>query len=384
MRIALLGWSGVIALLAAMALAWPARAAEVFTVYVGPYTNTSSKGIYQFTFDAATGTAGPPVLAAETVAPSFLALHPNGKFLYAVNEVQTYQGRASGIVSAFAIDAGTHALTLLNQQPSEGADPCHLVIDKAGTHVVVSNYSGSSVAVLPIGADGRLGPASSVVPHTGRGPNAARQSQAHAHGIYLDAANRFAYAPDLGADRVVIYAYDATAGRVAPHGAGVLAPGDGPRHLALDRDERHAFVLNELSNTITVFDLDRHAGAMTATQTVTTLPAGFTGENTTAEIELSRDGRFLYASNRGHDSIAVFAVHADSGRLSPRGHVPAGGKVPRHFAIDPTGRWMLVAHQESGSISVFARNPETGALAATGARIDVARPVSLLFVARSR
>ncbi len=354
------------------------------TVYVGTYTDTASRGIYRFSFDPASGSASEPVLAGQASNPSFLALHPGGRFLYAVGEVESFGGRSTGAVSAFAIDAKTGNLTLLNQQPSEGTGPCHLVVDRAGKNVLVANYGGGNVAVLPLGADGRLAPASSVRMHEGTGPNKGRQEKPHAHGIYLDAADRHALVSDLGADRVFLYGFDSAKGVLQPAGAAPLEPGSGPRHLAFDASGRHLYAINELSSTLTVFDYDAAGGSLKPLQTVSTLPAGFTGPNSTAEVVISPDGRFLYGSNRGHDSIAVFTVDSTSGRLTPTSHVAAGGSQPRHFAIDPTGRWMLVAHQGSDSIAIFRIDPLTGLPSATGTKLKLAKPVCLLPVPAAR
>jgi 6-phosphogluconolactonase len=350
------------------------------TVYVGTYTDGTSRGIYRFDFDPATGSMSEPVLAVETKNPSFLALHPSGRFLYAVGEISSFEGQKTGAVSAFAVDEKTGDLTLLNQQASEGAGPCHLVVDRAGRNVLVANYGGGTVAVLPIDADGRLKKASSVRVHEGSGPNQARQQKPHAHGIYLDAAERFALSPDLGADRVFVYRYDGAKGTLEPHGAAPLDPGSGPRHLALHSGGKHLYVINELLSTITAFSYDAAKGALAPLQTVSTLPAGFSGTSWTAEVEVSRDGRFVYGSNRGDDSLAVFSVDPATGRLGAAGHAPVGGKYPRHFAIDPTGRWVLAAHQNSGTIAVLKIDPATGVPALTGATVKVDKPVCLLPV----
>ena len=281
-----------------------ARAAEVpVTVYVGTYTDGTSRGIYRFSLDLASGKATLPVLAAEAKNPSFLALHPSGRFLYAVSEVDELGGAKTGAVLAFAIDAKTGDLTLLNQQASEGTGPCHLVVDQTGRHVLVANYGGGTIAVLPIDAGGRLGPASSVRVHEGSGPNQGRQQKPHAHGIYLDAAERFAFSPDLGADRVFSYRFDAAKGTLEPHAAAPIEPGSGPRHLAFHPSGRFAYVITELANTITAFGYDPAKGELTPLQTVKALPDGYTGTSYTAEVAVSPDGRFLYGSNRGHDSL---------------------------------------------------------------------------------
>jgi 6-phosphogluconolactonase len=281
-------------------------------------------------------------------------------------------------VSAFAIDPKTGDLVLLNQQPSEGAGPCHLVVDRTGRNVLVANYGGGNVAVLPIGEDGHLKPASSTRAHEGSGPNKGRQEKPHAHGIYLDAAERFALVPDLGADRVFVYRFDAQKGTLEPHGAGTLDLGSGPRHLAFHPSGKHVYVINELTSTITVFSWDAERGALAPLQTVACLPAGFSGTSWTAEVAVSADGRFVYGSNRGDDSLAVFAVDSSSGRLTVKGHAPAGGKYPRHFTVDPTGRFILAGHQNSGTIAVLRIDHTTGMPALTGATVKLDKPVCLL------
>lgn len=367
-----------LAILPGLAMPGPATAANGVAVYVGTYTGATSRGIYRFTLDTDTGAPGAPVLVAETTNPSFLALHPNGRVLYAVNEVDEVGGVAGGRVSAFAIDARSGQLTLLNQQASEGAAPCHLVVDRGGRHVLVANYNGGNVAVLPILADGRLGTATHVTRHAGSGPNAARQQRPHAHGVHFDPTERIVVAPDLGADRVFVHRYDPEAGTLTEVGAGRGAAGAGPRHAAFGAGGRVLYAINELTSTISVFDVDAAAGRLTLAQDVTTLPVPATVANTTAELVVSPDGRHLYGSNRGHDSVAVFEIDGATGRLTPRGHVAAGGKTPRHFAIDPTGRWMLVAHQGDDSIAVFRLDAQTGVPVATAHRIHVGRPVCLL------
>jgi 6-phosphogluconolactonase len=360
-----------------------ARAARSrLTVYVGTYTDgTGSQGIYRFTLDPISGEMTGPVLAAKAESPSFLALHPNGRVLYAVEEIERFDGRASGAVAAFAIDRDTGDLALINRQASEGAAPCHLVVDRAGRHVLVANYGGGNLAVFPIAPDGALRPASSVLAHSGSGPNRERQQAPHAHGIGLDAAQHFAISPDLGADRVFVHRYDAEKGTLAVHGAGTPPPGSGPRHATLDAPGRRLYTLNELTSTITVFAYDAAAGTLTPGHTLSTLPAGFTGENWTAEIALAPDGRHLYASNRGHDSIAVFDVDQAAATLTLKGHLMVG-RTPRHFAIDPTGQWLLVGHQGAGSIAVHRIDATTGLAAPATATLAMARPVCLLVVPR--
>jgi 6-phosphogluconolactonase len=350
-------------------------------VYAGTYTGGGSGGIYRFELDPVSGGMTPPVLAGESENPSFLALHPNGRVLYAVNEVETFEGARTGAVSAFAIDSATGGLLLINQQPSAGTGPCHLTVDRTGRNLLVANYNGGNVALLPLGADGRLQPVSVVRPQAGTGPNRARQEGPHAHCIVLDPAERFALSADLGADRIFVYRFDAGTGSLEPGDpeAAPLDPGSGPRHLAWHPSGRFLYVINELRSTVTVFRYDAALGALAAFQTMTTLPAAFPGANKAAEIAVSSDGRFLYASNRGDDSLAFFAIDASSGALAPAGHIPTGGRSPRHFAIDPTGRWLLAANQDSDSITLFRLDPATGRPDRSGRPLAIPKPVCLLF-----
>ena len=350
-------------------------------VYVGTYTDTSSKGIYRFTLDPATGSAGAPELVAESGNPSFLALHPSGRFLYAVAEVSAADNVAHGFVRAFAIHPASGDLTLLNEQSSGGAGPCHLAVARDGKHVLVANYDGGSLAVLAIGPDGRLGPPS-VTAHQGSGPNLERQQRPHAHGIYLDPAEGLAVSPDLGADRVFVYRF--AQGRLTPAGAGKVEPGAGPRHSVFDESGRRLYTVNELNSTITLFDVDSSRGALTPVQAISTLQGVSTDTNWPAEIDLSPDGRHLYASNRGHDSIAVFGVDPSSGRLTAKGHVAAGGKNPRHFTIDRSGTWMLVAHQNDDSIQVFRLDAATGLPSPVESKVRVTKPVCVLVVSAAK
>jgi 6-phosphogluconolactonase len=356
----------------------PARLA----VYVGTYTGGGSRGIYRFELDPGSGAWTDPVLAGESENPSFLAAHPDGRVLYAVNELGTFGGSPTGSVSAFAIDGATGNLTLLGQQASGGADPCHLAVDRGGRNVLVANYSGGSVAVLPLDEGGRLKSASTVLRHGGSGPDRARQEGPHAHAVVLDGAERFLLSADLGADRIFVHRFDPATGSVEPNvpEAVAIEPGSGPRHLAWSPSGKVFYVINELRSTVTAFRYDPERGAAASFQTVTTLPDGFSGGNTAAEVVVSPDGRFLYASNRGADSVAVFRIDAASGGLTPAGHDSTGGRTPRHFAIDPSGRWLLAANQDSGSIGVFRLDPVTGRLAPVGKPLAISKPVCVLFV----
>jgi 6-phosphogluconolactonase len=356
-----------------------------YLVYVGTYTGegTKSKGIYAFRYDPATAQLTPLGLAAETTNPSFVAAHPNGKFLYAVNEVGDYKGPNSGGVSAFSIDRATGKLTFLNELPSRGADPCYITVDKTGKFVLVANYTGGSVIVYPVLDDGRLGEASAFVQHTGHGPNAERQEGPHAHSIDLSPDNRFAFVDDLGLDELLVYKFDAAKGSLTPNDPpfAKLDPGAGPRHFALRPDGKFAYVVTEIGRSVTVFSHDAASGTLQRVQTLTTLPAGFTGRNDDAEIEVLPSGKFLYASNRGHDSIAVFAIDSSKGTLSTVEIASTGGKEPRSFEIDPTGTLLFAANQKSDNIVVFKIHAKTGKLTPTGQVLDVGSPVCVKFVA---
>ncbi len=350
-------------------------------VYVGTYTDGGNRGIHRFDFDPASGDATAPVLAAESENPSFLALHPDGRVLYAVNEVDSFGGERAGGVSAFAIEPATGDLRPIGRQSSGGADPCHLAIDPTGRNVLVANYGSGSVAVLPLDAEGRPRPASAIRLHAGTGPDKARQGGPHAHAVLLDPGGRFLLSADLGADRIFIDRFDAAAGRLkADEPEAVrLDAGSGPRHLAWHPSGKYLYAINELRSTVTTFRYDAVCGALEPLQTITTLPAGFAGKNKAAELAASADGRFLYGSNRGDDSLALFTIDAGTGRLAASGHVSTGGRTPRHFAIDPSGRWLLVANQDSDSIVTFRLDGPTGRPTRVGASLPIPKPVCILF-----
>ena len=350
-------------------------------VYVGTYTGHGSNGIYQFDLDLATGKPTKPELAGEAVNPSFVVLHPSGKFLYSVSEQAGDDGKKSGAVNAFAIDSATGKLTLLNQQSSRGQGPCHVTVDHTGKFAITTNYNSGSVAVLPINADGTLSPASAFDQHEGSGPNKARQEGPHAHSANMDPSNQFAMVCDLGMDKIFVYRLGAD-GTLTPGNPPTVsvAPGAGPRHFTFHPNGKIAYVINEMGSTVTAFDWDAAKGTLTEIQTISTLPDGMTmPNNTTAEVQLTPDGKYLYGSNRGHDSIAMFSVDQTTGKLTSLGEVPSGGKTPRNFAIDPTGTWLLAAHQSSNNICVFHIDPETGKLQATGDTVEVANPVCVKF-----
>jgi len=361
------------------------KAPGKYLVYVGTYTEegSTSKGIYAYRYDAATHEITPLGLAAETTNPSFLALHPNGRFLYAVNEVQNYKGPNSGGVSAFSVDRATGKLTFLNEVASRGADPCYITVDKTGQWVLVANYTGGSIAVFPVLEDGKLGEASTFVQHTGHGTDPKRQEGPHAHSIDLSPDNRFAHVDDLGLNEVLTYKFDSSKGTLTSGDPPFAKPdaGSGPRHFALRPDGRFAYVVSEMKGTVTVFANDATTGTLHPVQTISTLPKDFKGEIEDAEIEIHPSGKFLYASNRGDgNSIAVFAIDAAKGTLTPIEIAPTQGKTPRSFEIDPTGTLLFVANQQSNNIVIFRMDDKTGKLTPTGKVVDVAQPVCVKFL----
>jgi 6-phosphogluconolactonase len=356
-------------------------------VYFGTYTGAKSKGIYVSRFDVSSGALSAPELAAEATNPSFLAVHPARDFLYAVNEVSEYGGKPTGSVMAFAIDRSTGKLTAVNRESSVGAGPAHLVVDKSGENVLVANYGGGSVTVLPIRKDGGLKPASASIQHTGSSVNPERQKEPHAHSVNLDPDNRLAYVADLGIDKIMIYRFNARDGSLVPSDppSTSVQAGAGPRHVAMHPRGRFAYAINELQCTVTAFSRDPMQGGLTALQTISTLPPGqpVLPAYSAADVQVHPSGRFLYGSTRGYDSIAVFAIDEKSGRLTPVQNVPAGGQTPRGFGIDPGGAYLLAANQNSDSVVVFRIDQQTGRLTPTGKKIDIGAPVCVKFVRAS-
>jgi 6-phosphogluconolactonase len=354
-------------------------------VYFGTYTGPASKGIYVSRLDLASGALSAPQLAAETPSPSFLAARPQGDVLFAVNEIDTFQGKPAGSVSAFTIDRKTGMLTLLNQQSSGGPGPAHLAVDRTGTNVLVANYGGGSIEVLPVERDGRLKAATAFVQHKGSSVDPQRQKEPHAHYITVDPSNRHAYVADLGLDKILIYRFDAAKGTLAPNepGSAPVKPGSGPRHIAMDPKGRFAYLINEMSCTLTAFSRDAGTGGLKELQTVSTLPEGqsVAPGYSTAEVLAHPSGKFLYGSNRGHDSIVVFAIDEASGHLTLVQHEPSQGNIPRGFGIDPSGAYLIVGNQKSDSVVVFRIDKSTGKLTPAGKPITVGAPVSVEFVA---
>lgn len=355
-----------------------------YLLYVGTYTESgsSSKGIYAYRYDAATQEVTSLGLAAETTNPSWVAIHPNGHFLYAVNEIQNYKGSNSGGVSAFSIDRATGKLTFLNEVASRGADPCYITVDPSGKYVLVANYTGGSIASFPISSDGKLGEASAFVQHTGHGLNPKRQEAAHAHSIDVSPDDRFAFVDDLGLDQLLVYKFDKNKGSLKPNNPPFarVDAGAGPRHFALHPSGQFAYVVTEMGSTVTAFAVASKAGSFNRFQTISTIPEDFKGENNDAEIEVHPTGKFLYASNRGHDSIAVYSIDPNKGTLTLAEIAPTQGKEPRNFAIDPSGTLLFAENQNSNNVVVFKIDPKTGKLTATGKILEVAQPVCIKFL----
>ena len=358
-----------------------AASSDSMWVYFGTYTGAKSKGIYVSQFDSATGKLGAPELAAAIRSPSFLALHPKNPWLYAVSEVSDFGGDRTGSVSAFVIDRKTGKLNALNQQPSGGSGPCHLSVDRSGKCVLTANYGSGSVAALPLHEDGSLGDLGAIIQHRGSSVNLQRQEGPHAHFITPDPANSFALACDLGLDHVLLYHLDPVKAALVANDPpfASVKPGSGPRHLVFSSDGKFVYVVNEMGSTVTAFAYDSKQGSLRELQTITTLPPDFKGESTCAEIQAHPSGRFIYASNRGHDSIAVFSVATATGELSKVEVQSTQGKTPRHFALDPSGHWLLAENQGSDSVVEFKVDTESGRLTATGERITVSSPVCAVF-----
>ena len=355
-----------------------------YLVYVGTYTRPGkSEGIYAWRFDTKTGELTPLGLAVKTGNPSFFAIDPAGRHLYAVGEMGNFGGKPGGSVSAFEIDKASGKLKPMNAVTSGGPGPCFAAVDKTGKNVLVANYSGGSLEVIPIKSDGSLGEPSTFIQHSGKGPNPQRQEKAHAHSINLSPDNRFAIAADLGLDKVFVYRFDAAAGKLTPNDPpfAAVTPGSGPRHFSFAPDGRSAYLISELAQTVTGFQWDAKAGKLTEIGTVSTLPAGMKVEgNSTAEVLVHPSGKFVYGSNRGHDSIAVFAVAKD-GKLTLIQNESTQGKVPRNFRIDPSGQWLFAVNQDSDSMVLFRIDAKTGKLTPAGKKVEVFGPVCVKFLA---
>ena len=365
-------------------------------VYVGTYTDPilfgtgkilqgKGEGIYVYRLDQSSGALESVGQTTGITNPSYLAFDSTGRFLYAVNELKTYEGKPTGTVSAFAVDPETGRLRFLNKRLTHGTDPCHVLVDQKGRYVFAANFMSGSVCVLPVFDDGSLGEATDFIQHQGSGIDFVRQKGPHAHSVTLDHANRFAFVPDLGLDRLMAYRFDPKRGMLEPNDPAwiKMKPGAGPRHVAFHSGGKFAFLINELDSTLAVLSYDGRKGAFKELQIVPTLPEDFRGESTCADVQVSPSGAFVYSSNRGHDSIVIYKIDQRTGRLTYVGHEPSRGKTPRNFGIDPTGRFLLAANQDSDEIVSFRIDPQTGKLLPTGHVLRVPTPVCVKFLLRS-
>jgi 6-phosphogluconolactonase len=346
-------------------------------VYIGTYTGAKSQGIYHAVLDPATGKLSEPELAAEAVNPSFLNIHPTQKFLYAVNR----EGEKQGGLLAFAIDRRTGKLTRLGDQAACGDGPCHVMVDRSGKCVLVASYGSGMVGALPIHSDGSLSDTTGLIQHADP-PNSDAPRMPHAHSMNVDLENRIVVAADLGLDQLRLYRLDPAAAKLTPHDPPfvVVKAGSGPRHFAFHPSGKFAYSNMEHTSRVIAFSYDPARGVLSELESLSTLPADFEGPNSTAEIQVHPNGRLLFVSNRGHNTIAGFAVDPATGRLTALGHTPAGGKVPRNFCIDPSGQYLLAANQETNNVVVFRIDAQTGKLAPTGQSIEVGAPVCVKFV----
>ncbi|OGV56847.1 MAG: hypothetical protein A2X49_01360 [Lentisphaerae bacterium GWF2_52_8] len=369
--------------------------AKEMLVYVGTYTEPirfgtgkilqgKGEGIYLYRLDLISGALEMVGKTTGVTNPSYLTFDSDGRFLYTVNELKAYEGEPTGTVSAFAVDPETGKLEFLNKRRTHGTDPCHVLVDKKRKYVFVANFMSGSICVLPVLADGSLGESSDFIQHQGSGIDPARQKGPHAHSVTLDEAGRFAFVPDLGLDKLMVYRFDPKRGMLEANEAPwvKMKPGAGPRHIAFHPGGRFSFLINELDSTLASLSYDGRKGTFKVLQIISTLPGGYLGESTSADLQVSPSGAFLYSSNRGHDSIVTYRINQRTGRLTYIGHEPTQGKTPRSFGIDPTGRFLLVANQDSDTIVTFQIEPRTGKLLPTRNTIQVPTPVCVKFLLR--
>ena len=365
----------LVLLLAAAAFAVPLPAADVY-VYFGTHSRGPGIGFSVAHFDTDTGALTQPRFLTEAVEPAYFVIHPDGRHLYTCNS------GSPGGVSAYEIDRATGQLTLLNKEPSGGADASYVCLDQTGRFVLVANYEGGNIAVFALQPDGRIGGRTAFAQHTGSSVDPKRQTHAYAHSIIVDPTNRFALIADLGVDKLFVYRFDEKNGSLRPNDPpfATVRPGSGPRHVKFHPNGRWVYLINEMGCTVTAFNWDSDHGALTEFQTISTLPADFKGASTCAEIKVHPNGRFLYGSNRGHDSLAVFAIDSTTGRLAPLEYVSTRGKIPRNFTFDPTGRWILCTNHGSDNAVVFRVDATTGRLTPTGQPVSVPSPFCERFL----
>ena len=359
-----------------------------FRFYVGTFNQTArdaqarTDGIFWYRFDAETGNLQREGAADGGPNPGFLTLSADHRYLYCVNEVHEYQGQKGGGLSAFQVDPATGGLSFLNSQPSYGESPCYISLDRSGKFALVSNYASGNIAVYPLLPDGRLGASSEFIQHEGHGTNPKRQEMAHAHSIQMEAGNKLALVADLGLDQVKLYRLDLVNGKLQPAVPAEISlhPGAGPRHLDFHPNGKWMYVINELDSTLAFFEVDFRGGVYRHIQTVSSLPGGYEGEKWAADVHVHPNGRWIFASNRGHNSLATFEIDQQTGRVNLLGTVPSGGKTPRNFALDPSGRWLLAANQDSHNLVVFALDPTSGRLTPAGVETSIPTPVCVRFV----
>jgi 6-phosphogluconolactonase len=362
-------------------IAQTASAGELF-VFFGTHASGANKGFSVARFDTVSGILTTPKFITEAAAPAFFVIHPDGKHLYSCNSIDSFAGQASGAISAYSIDPLTTRLTLINQKPTGGSNPSYISLDASGRFALVANYNGGNIAVISIKPDGSLGERTAFIQHTGSSIHPVRQTMPHAHSIKLDPLNRFALVCDLGLDKVFVYRFDQKTGSLAPNDPpfAQITPGSGPRHLAFHPNGRIVYVMNEISSTVGVFAWDPQQGKLSELQTVSALPSDFKGVNTSAEIAVHPNGKFLYCTNRGHDSMAVFAIDPVSGHLTLIENIATQGHSPRNFTFDPTGRWIIVTNHGSDNAMVFRVDEHTGKLTPTGNPVTVAYPFCERFL----
>jgi 6-phosphogluconolactonase len=362
-------------------------------IYVGTYSEPilfgtgqvvpgKGKGIYSFKFDKQARTLTLNGITEGVRNSSYLAFDAKREFLYCVNEFKEYEGKPSGAVSAFRIDQETGALTYLNSKPSHGTDPCHLIVDKSGRFVLIANFASGSVCVLPIQADGSLGDETDFVQHQGSSVDPKRQTSPHAHAVEFDASGKFVYVPDLGMDKVMIYRFDTETGKLRPNEVpfAKTAPGAGPRQLVMHPKGGYAYLINELNSTMTAFAFDVSTGGLTELQTLSTLPAGYDGATSCAEVQITPNGKFLYGSNRGHNSLVIYSIDQATGKLTLVGHESTQGRIPRNFEVDPSGRYLMAANQDTDNMVMFEIDQATGKLKANGLTANPGTPICVRFV----
>jgi 6-phosphogluconolactonase len=350
---------------------------------LGTYTGGESRGIYAVRLNSETGELSKPELVAELSNPEFLALHPNGRYVYALTQVPGADRKSSGAVAAFAVEPDSGRLTLLNVETTGRGSLTHLAVDATGKMIVAASYGGAYVVSFPLAEDGKVGKRASLIPHTGPlGPNHARQDAPHPHSVTLSPDNRFAFVADLGQDRMFAYRLSPAQGSIVPHepAFATMEPGAGPRHSKFSPDGKSFYILDELDSTVTSCRYDAKRGVVEPFQRISTLPEDFKGKSTTSEVRIHPSGRFVYAANRGHDSLAVFSRDGETGALTRVEIVPCGGENPRNFALSPDGAWLLCAHQTSDNLSVFRVDPSTGRLAITPHGAHVPKAVCVLFL----